>query len=463
MVLLLVGSLTGQLADAAEAPVRAGWAQVEITPPLGIALGGRGGPDTLANRVLDPLLAQVLYIRDSKGAGLVLVSLDLIGLPHSLSQRLRTVLVHELGVEWNLVLVNTSHTHSGPYMLRELMAGLADAPQIETDYFKTLEDKVVAAARQARDCLQPVTVASYRGTSHVAINRRGRNKDGKVAMLPNPDGLIHDEVWALRLSPVKGGRSALLFAYACHPVIVYTHAPAAISADFPGVARQVLRERLDAAHVQFLQGAAGNVRPRVLADLEKNRFRPAQPDDATRAGTQLAGDVLNSLQQPGRRLELDFVGASDRPLLQRDAPPPRAVYEKLAADTAKGSRRDAANYWLKRYDAGAGFARGDAWPVGLIRLARDEWLCYFAGEPCVEWVKKARAWLGEPKVVVLGYSPESLTYLPTENLLPEGGYEVDDCNRFRAHSPARFAPGIEDAVRQSLLRQRAFIRAETTP
>ncbi|HRD05632.1 MAG TPA: hypothetical protein PK942_13005, partial [Verrucomicrobiota bacterium] len=91
----------------------AGWAEVEITPPLGIALGGRAGPVTPADKVLDPLFAQVLCLRDGLGKGLVLVSLDLIGLPHDLSDRLRAQLVQELGVGWNLVVLNASHTHSG--------------------------------------------------------------------------------------------------------------------------------------------------------------------------------------------------------------------------------------------------------------------------------------------------------------------------------------------------------------
>src|SRR5215831_5894793 len=51
----------GAIADAT-----AGWGEVEITPPLGIGLGGRGGPDTVANKVLDPLFAQVFYLKDAQ-------------------------------------------------------------------------------------------------------------------------------------------------------------------------------------------------------------------------------------------------------------------------------------------------------------------------------------------------------------------------------------------------------------
>jgi hypothetical protein len=56
-----------------------------------------------------------------------------------------------------------------------------------------------------------------------------------------------------------------------------------------------------------------------------------------------------------------------------------------------------------------------------------------------------------------GYCQESITYLPTDELLPQGGYEVLECNRARAGSPARFAPGLNETIRKSLERQAAWV------
>ena len=61
-------------------------------------------------------------------------------------------------------------------------------------------------------------------------------------------------------------------------------------------------------------------------------------------------------------------------------------------------------------------------------------------------------------LVAWGYSQEGRAYLPTEAMLPEGGYEVLESNQARASTPAPFAPGIEAAVHLSLLRQWAYIR-----
>jgi neutral ceramidase len=442
---------------------QAGWAEVEITPPLGIGLGGRGGPETVAKKVLDPLYAQVLYLKDPKGTGFVLVSFDLVALPHDLSDRLRTDIVNELGVEWSLVVLNASHTHSGPYMIRSLMAGVGPAPQIEIDYFKSLEEKIVSATRSAAKTMKPVKVHVFEETSDVGINRRGKNKQGNRGILPDPKGPFDEKVWVMKLTP-ETGPPAVIFSYACHPVIVYSYANAAISADFPGVTRNTLHESLGAkTHAQFVQGFAGNVRPRVTADLDKGVFRASKPADLEKAGRDLADAILAAMKSNGETLSLNIAGTGDRPFLPRDKPPPRAMYEKMRDDalaTTNVFHLAVSDYWLKRYDSGEGFARGDAWSLGLIRLADSLWIVHSGGEPCAEWRVKISDWLSPLKIVTWGYSQEAKSYLPTESMLPEGGYEVLVSNQARASTPAPYAPGIEAAIRESLMRQLAFIRAK---
>ncbi|MGZ4963912.1 MAG: hypothetical protein ACXWC8_15250 [Limisphaerales bacterium] len=451
---LLLFVFLAQRLCAQSVPAQAGWAEVNITPPLGVEMGGRGPTETVDKKVLDPLMSQVLFLKDGKGQGFALVSFDLVGMPHELSDRIRTMLVHELGVDWNLTVVNCSHTHSGPQMNLGVMAILNPIPQNQLDYQNAVFEKVLQATRTAAKSMHPVKAEVFEGKSEIAINRRGKNKDGTPAMRPNADGPIAEKLWILKLTPLDGTAPAVIFSYACHPVIVYTYAGAAISADFPGQAREALRKELgEKTHLQFVQGLAGDVRPRALADLQKNGFRTAKPDDAPNVGKQLAKDVLASLQSTPKVLKLNFAADLERPFLPRDNPPPRTQYEKLLVDGKGERQRNIAKYWLQRYDSGIGFSKGDAWPTGLIRLADNQWICYFAGEPCVEWGPKVSQWLAPRDIVFWGYSQETITYLPTAEMLPAGGYEVLECNRARASSPAQFAPGIDESMHRSLLRQ----------
>jgi neutral ceramidase len=460
----LCGPLKAQERAPRHPTAEAAWAEADITPPLGIALGGRGGPETLADKLLDPLSAQLLYLKDAKGTGLVLVSFDLIGLPRDLSDHLRTLIAQELGVQWNLIVLNTSHTHSGPYMLRDIIAATGPAPQVEVDYFRSLEEKVTSMARTAAKSLKPVDVKIYHGVSHLGINRRGKNPQGHLGMIPDDQAPFDEKVWVMKVEPKNGQAPAVVFSYACHAVIVYGYARSAISADFPGATRQDLRAALGSgAHVQFVQGFAGDIRPRLMADLENHRFRPSRPQDLEAAGKDLAGAVLAAMKADGQTLALDLAGAADRPFLPRGNPPPRELYEKMRATAllkTNAYHLALSEYWLKRYDSGQGFARGDAWSLGLIRLASNQWIVYSAGEPCIEWQSKISNWLAPLDVTPWGYSQEAKSYLPTESMLSEGGYEVLDSNENRNSTPAPFAVGIEAALRESLLRQLAFIRAQ---
>ena len=75
---LLIGLSSGFLCTAGGAETHAasaGWAEVEITPPLGISLGGRGSPETLAKKgSRSALRAGVLpegWQRSRDGGGIV--------------------------------------------------------------------------------------------------------------------------------------------------------------------------------------------------------------------------------------------------------------------------------------------------------------------------------------------------------------------------------------------------------
>jgi len=59
-----------------------------------------------------------------------------------------------------------------------------------------------------------------------------------------------------------------------------------------------------------MQGLAGNVRPRVLADLEAGTFRKATPADLDQAAGELASDVLTALGDAGETLDLALAAAA---------------------------------------------------------------------------------------------------------------------------------------------------------
>ena len=93
---------------------RAGWAEVETTPPLGLPMGGRGPRFTPGAHILDPLCAQATVLEDPEGKRTLWVSVDLIGLAPIVAEPLRYDLSALTGIPIEAVILNFSHTHSGP-------------------------------------------------------------------------------------------------------------------------------------------------------------------------------------------------------------------------------------------------------------------------------------------------------------------------------------------------------------
>ncbi len=432
---------------------QAGWAQVEITPPLGLPMGGRGPRFTPGVSVLDPLMAQAVALSDEAGNCTLWVSLDLIGMAGTLAEGLIYDVSAMTGVPYEAVVVNYAHPHSGPMINHDKYPVVDPKPAALVEYEREVRRKVALMARQAVDRMRPVTVALHKSSSQIGINRRNRDENGVMAMRPNPDGIYNPELWVLDITALDGDGRCVVFNYGCHPVIVYGFAWDAISADYPGACRRYLRQELGAdVHCQFIQGLAGDVRPRVLADLEEGRFRKSRPEDLERVGRQLADDVLAALADEGEQLLLRVAAVAGRFMARRDPAriPPLAHWQEMAGSDDELTR-NVGRYWVKRLREGPPPIRAMPMRCGLVQLAADRRVAWLAGEAVAEWKDHLRHWLGDDQLTVWGYCQEVPTYLPTDELLPEGGYEVDRSNLYSVDGPGPFAAGLNEAVRRRFL------------
>ena len=431
---------------------RAGWATVDCTPPLGLPMGGRGTRFTPGREVLDPLCLQALLLRDTVGKALLLISVDMIGLSGDMTARFRRELSAHTGLPPSHIVFNFSHTHSGPMSGFEGYATLREKPDTLVIYEETVLEAAIHAVREALACEQPASVRWHRGTSDIGINRRGRNAQGLMALLPNADGYYNPDLWVLDVAGVDGER-CIAFSYGCHPVIVYGYAWDAISADFPGACRRALQDALgESVQTQFVQGLAGNVRPRLLANLTQGRFEKGTTASPLAVGQSLAEDVLAALASEGQTLALDVRIASTWIVLERDQQMwPQAHWRELAERESE-MERELGRYWLRRYTEGPPPVRAVPWEVGLLQLASHRRIAFFSGEALAEWLPLLRDWLSDRELIAWGYCQDGRCYMPTDAQLDEGGYEVVQSNAYNKSGPGPFVRGIDEKVRRAYLR-----------
>ena len=124
--------------------MKAGFAQIDITPPVGVELCGFGPfIRRRSNGVYEQLYAKAIAV-EAGGNEAVIVSCDLIGLTGQLADEARSYTSYLTGVPVEAIMVCCTHTHSGPATVDLIGWGEQDQR-----YLATLPGKIAKAARMA--------------------------------------------------------------------------------------------------------------------------------------------------------------------------------------------------------------------------------------------------------------------------------------------------------------------------
>lgn len=241
-------------ASAAEGPLMAGVATVDITPEPGQLLWGYSNRTHGATGTLDPLMAKAVVLR-AGDQSVAIVTLDLGRTPEeSVLAKIREETKSRCGVS-NL-FITASHTHHAP-----AMESTSDHPN---PYAEKVGRQIAEIICKAAGELVPVRIGVGRGTADLAHNRRKYLPDGRVAMQwrnaeREKTEPVDREYATIRLDRADGSTLAVLFNYACHPVVMggdnYQY-----SADYVGAASAVVESQLKTKCL-FLQGGCGNINP----------------------------------------------------------------------------------------------------------------------------------------------------------------------------------------------------------
>lgn len=387
-----------------------GRARVDITPPVGIPLGG-WPVDRHSVRVYRPLTCRVLVLRDGVEEA-VIVTLDLLGTSTELADEIRAAVTDATGVPATNVLLTSSHTHSGPIMPPCLMRGL---PAPDERYLADLERWVVEAVVSARREQIEVQVGAGIGSCDLAVSRRRLDPDGRVYWPPraDPDLPVDRSVGVVRFDAADGSTPALILGYGCHPTVAGPSDD--LGPDYPGRAREELARTFPGAEAYFLLGNAGDVRSDHTNDDATFRW------DVTTEVIEEAGERLGRAAvdvAAGIRAEhggfLDVRHTSDQVV------------------TASGNQVRPCSFHALR--------------VGPVDLVTNP------AETFTEIGLKLREQWPRP-VVFASLTNGFIGYVPTKAAYSAGGYEVDHAyEHFGLDSPLRddsaevFLRGMHDAL-----------------
>jgi len=433
-----------QLTSAAEA-LRLVTFDVDATPPLGSAMAYDP-----VKRVDDLTLRCRGIVILGADQPIVLCAVDWIGIANEGHDAFRAALAEAAGTVPARVAVHSLHQHDAPgcdftaeKIIKEL--DVKGYSRFDGTFHRLVIQRAADAIRTALPNAQAITHYGYGEAivKEVASNRRvERTPEGKIGrmrgssckvegLITLPEGLI-DPVVSL-LSFWNGDKPlAVLSSYACHPQSYYRLGIP--SPDFPGIARFIRGQDVNAAlHVHFT-GAGGNVAAGKYNDgAQSNRMILA---------TRLAAGMREAYDTTTKTpLTSAEVAWGNEPVSLPISPrlDEAELLAKLKATPAKG--------YISFADQLAFVQRtkeGHKIDITCLSIGTARML-HLPGELFVEYQLAAKAMRPDLNVMMAAYGNYGPGYIGTAAAYPEGGYETGP-------GSSNVAPEVEKVLNDAMLR-----------
>lgn len=397
---------------------------VDITPPDRVPLASyRALRKAVFDTIADELEANVLVLRTGTEPPVVFVSVDLLYAGAHVCNRIFEALAGRISRE--RILVAASHTHFAP-ATEESLPALGTVAQ---EYLDFAAMRITDLAKQLLDAPPaPATCRYHEGAAHHSVNRR-RSRFGirrrypyigfHTEIAPNEEGPRDDLIRAMTLTGSDGRVAAICWSFACHPNTFPSID--SVSAEYPGRVRRLLRRRFGPIPVLFWQGFSGNINPYRSSEGDGGEIsHPSEFVAPTMAQWERWTDSLSEAVYL-------TVSAAGRPIGG-----PVACQTRTMSVHELGLRSDKRLTYQR------------------VSFGSDLVVCGLSAEVAVEYVDRLRSALPSAAVIPIGCIEDVFGYLPADEMISGGGYEVRGFLR-RFGLRGRFRKDVCGVVERRLL------------
>jgi len=425
----------------------------DITPPVGIYLAGFGFRNKPSEGINDPLYLRIVVLQDESEKKFIIVSADVLKFPKDMSYRLKLWVSMTLNLDPSCLLLNSSHTHCGP-----LLSQSKTYPQWPLDpaYVNSLENDIKSGILNALGKLEDSKFEYGLSRDDFAVSRRLPKSDGTVGWGANESGYCDNDIPVITVYDSSDKLKAVICSCACHPT---SKSGYSISADYPGAISRALKKNFgDDVYTIFLQGAGGSSKPKFY-DKETMAFVPANPEEVEELGKKSA-DKICSFINSGKMRQIKLRLSSEEkiikfPLDSSVFPSDSALMDLIENDsndygTSPLTNRMWAENMLERKRTVNLYFFYDML-VNKTYLAEGLTLIGCSGELTAEAGRIVKETFSGGDLILLGYCFYTDAYIPTDEMLPEGGYEVLAASR-GAMLAAPFKKGINNIFKSDIFR-----------
>lgn len=425
----------------------------DITPKRGIYLAGFGFRNRPSEGIEDPLFLRIAVLQDEAGKKFIIVSADICKFPKEMSYRIKLWASIHLKLDPASVLLNSSHTHCAPTLYPE--PAYPHWP-LDPAYVYSLEKDIKSGIAEALGKMEDAHFEYGLLSDYFAVNRRLLNPDGTLSWGANENGYCDNDVPVITVYDSSNKLKVLIYRYACHPTSKGAYL---ISADYPGAISRALKKNLgQSVQTIFLQGAGGSSKPKFY-NKETRSFVQASFDQVEELGKKSA-DKISAFINSGKMRQINLKISSREkvikfPLDASRVPSTEALMEMIDSDSSDCgcsplTNRMWAQQMLERKRTGSFYMYYDML-VNKTYIAEGLALIGCSGELTAEAGKIIKDNFAGGDLILLGYCFYTGAYIPTDEMLPEGGYEVLSAPR-TAMLSAPFASGINNILKDEFFR-----------
>ncbi|MBQ2866260.1 MAG: hypothetical protein IJE90_07090 [Clostridia bacterium] len=419
---------------------KAGFARLDVTPPLGSDLAGYFSV-RLAEGILDPIYLNAVAMNNGEDT-LIIITSDFLSIMEVFATRIRNMISKATNVPADNIMITALHQHTSIRLGVWPWTGSME----DEDYLSILYKKYVDVARMALSDLSDAEIyTAVRETREkLSFIRRYKMRDGSTVtnpgkLNPNIDHPIGEADNNVRLVRFKrAGKKDIAFVnFSTHPDVI---GGKLFSADWPGFVRRFVERDLGDVHCLVANGAQGDT----------NHIDTGTADEQGGYGySEHMGRVISDTV-------IDVWDKCERHFDTQIFSEVRMVLNRTNTDgfeRVEECRKLDEDYWSGKLD---GPNKPNATIMGEARRIKNipyETICQkipvtvmavgdiafvgYGGEPFTDYATRSRAFAPEMMVITCGLANGQQGYLPTKNAFEEGGYEARS---------SRFTPTLPDEL-----------------
>lgn len=417
--------------------LKAGFARVDITPPLGTPLAGYQRPRSTKG-ILDPIELNAIALNDGERT-LVMIAADVEGMDMEDAKYIKNLVFDRLGIPAEYVTVSALHQHTTYIMKHKIIGNLSHA------FAEVVYTKFCDVAQMAIDDMTDaeLSCAEKETAEPIAFVRRYILNDGKTVTNPTPKQIPQiqrrcaeaDNTVRLLKFKREGAKDIALVNFSTHPDVVHGEM---VSADWPGFTRRFVEaDNSDVSCLLFV-GAEGDSNHLDHIGGIRNGY------EHSRHMGRVIADAVNEMLDKTQPCQCDKISADIQNIYVRSNTEGEEKYDECKAMLA--ARENGTLGYNPEIEEVA-FARRvvairesmtiyHTLPITVISLG-DVVIVGLGGEPFTEYGASVREVSGGRFALTFALTNGHQGYLPSANAFAEGGYEAKGL---------RFTSGLQHQV-----------------